>query len=91
MYPASFDESNAVLARPNNMTDDECSPLVVFKGQNINGHEVVVSCWKATPEELAEINRTGRVWLVIAGETMQPAILAGYKPFIQPKELEEPP
>lgn len=35
-----------------------------------------VSCWELTPEELAEVNRTGRVFLsVMSGRTFYPALL----------------
>lgn len=81
MVPASFDESNAVLGRPANMGTDECECLSVLRTETSEGTPVVVSCWKCTPEELEEIKRTGRVWLVIYGVTMPPAALCGAKPF----------
>ena len=78
--PASFDESNAVLDRPQGMTDEECAPLSVCRATTPEGYPVVVSCWKLTREELDEINRTGRVWLMLWGVTMPPAYVTGTKP-----------
>ena len=49
-----------------------------------SGIPVVVSCWKMTAEELAEINRTGRVWLVVWGVTQPPVSLCGEKPILSP-------
>jgi hypothetical protein len=78
MEPSSFDESNHVLSRPSSMTDEQCAPLSVFVNPD---PEIVISCWKLTGEELAEINRTGRVWLWIWGPTMPPALLTIASPF----------
>jgi len=36
-----------------------------------------VSCWRLTPEELEEVNRTGVVWLKIAGHSMPPVYVSG--------------
>lgn len=80
MIAASFDESNAVLGRPPSMTHEDCDPLSVLLTQMESGHPCVVSCWKVTAEELAEINRTGRVWLMVLGETMPPVVVCGVKP-----------
>lgn len=79
-FPASFEESNAVLSRPGDMDDEECSPLSIARAEQ-DGMPVVISCWKLTQEELDEINRTGRVWLGILGQTMPPAWIAGNRPF----------
>lgn len=81
MFPASFDESNHVLGKPEDMSHEDCACLAVFIGEQPNNLPVVVSCWKPTAEELEEINRTGRVWLGIIGHTMPPAWLSGHNPF----------
>lgn len=36
-----------------------------------------VSCWKLTPREVAEINRTGRVFLAIMSGETQPPVFVG--------------
>lgn len=77
MIATSFDESNHVLGRPTDMTEAECDPLSVF----VDGKRVV-SCWKLTADELAEVNRTGRVWLMVIGVTMPPALVMGNSPFV---------
>ena len=84
MIPTGFEGENAVLDRPDSMTVDQCEPLSVMRAKTEDGLPVVISCWKATAEELAEINRTGRVWLVVFGPSMQPARLCGAKPFEHP-------
>jgi hypothetical protein len=82
MIASSFDESNCILNPPEGMSPEECNVLSVCKGM-IGDMPVVISCWKCTKEELEEINRTGRVWLMIMGETMPPAHIQGIKPVIQ--------
>lgn len=89
MFATNFDESNHVLDKPPGMDREECEALSVWVGPLPNGFPVVVSCWKPTAEELEEIKRTGRVWLMIWGPTMPPAVLLGVSPF-QPLPQPEP-
>lgn len=77
----SFDESNLVLDKPPGMTYEECEALSVWRGQNSADQPVVISCWKLTVEEFEEIRKTRRVWLMVYGDTMQPAVVCGKKPF----------
>lgn len=81
-FPSAFAESNAVLDRPPGMTDEQCGPLNVCRAVDPDGVPIVVSCWKFSREELDEVNRTGRVWLLIWGRTMPPAAIAGCNPII---------
>lgn len=80
MELTSFNESNCVLNKPDDMTHEQCEPASAFKGINVDGFPVVVTCWKCTKEELDEINKTGRVWLMVCGQTMQPSYVTGIKP-----------
>ncbi len=81
MIAVAFDEENAVLDRPPHMTADECDPLPVWLGMASN-IPLIISCYKMTAEELAEINRTGRVWLTVVGRGMPPVLLQGQNPFV---------
>lgn len=81
MIPTAFDEDNAALGRPQSMTDDECGPLSVFIGNDESGCPVVISCWKPTDEELSEIIRTRRVWVIVSGTNMPPIAPTGVSPF----------
>lgn len=85
MFATGFDESNCVLSKPQGFTDEECSCLSVHAGNQPNGLPVVISCWKLTQQELDEINRTGRVWLGVLGQTMPPCWLLGVSPFTKPE------
>jgi len=86
MIPSSFKESNTWLDAPDGL---ECDPLSICRmdivmddGQKV---PVVISCWKLTPDELEEVNCTGRVWLTVLGTTTQPVILSGHKPTMEPE------
>lgn len=79
MIPASFEESETYLGAPPGMESD-CDPLSIARRVTEDGHPVVISCWKPTREELEEIQRTGRVWLMVWGQTMPPVALVGTKP-----------
>lgn len=81
LIPTAFDEDNAALGKPADMSNEQCEALSVCITNTDEGLPVVVSCWKPTAEELEEINRTGRVWLVVFGTTMPPVTLMGNKPF----------
>ncbi len=81
MVPTAFDEENGVLDRPPGMSDDECGPLSVWRGM-MGKSPVVISCWKPTTEEMEEIKRTGRVWLLVVGESMPPIAPIGISPFV---------
>lgn len=54
--------------------------LSVFKG-DMAGTPVVISCWKPTAQEMEELRKTGRVYLIVAGATMPPVILTAVTPF----------
>jgi hypothetical protein len=81
MEPCSFEGENTILARPEDMTAEQCDPLSVLRTKDTQGLPLVISCWKPTREEMREIQRTGRVWLSVVGETMPPAVLLGRRPF----------
>lgn len=85
MFPCSFDEANQVLGADkykDHPSDVEC--LSVLKTvENNTGTPVVLSCWKCTAEELEEINKTGRVWLTVMGQTMPPVHIQGVKPLCE--------
>lgn len=83
MRPVEFKESTKELAPPKAMREgDICLPLPVFTdGQD------VVSCWQFTPEELEEMQRTGKLWLtVLSGQTQPPVAISAFSPFEHAKK-----
>jgi hypothetical protein len=74
-----FPESNFVLGKPKDMTDDECVPLPVFR----NGQQCI-SCWALTDSELAEVIKTKRIFLsCFTGWSQPPVALLAKSPFVQ--------
>ena len=86
MIATSFPESNKVIDKPSDMTRDECDALSVFIGQDSNGFDVIISCWKPTKEELKEFNKTGRLWVYHYGTILQPHSASCHNPFIEREE-----
>lgn len=91
MEAVQFEQSNFVFKRPPDMTEEQCGDLSVFRGKNEGGMPVIISCWQPTPEELEEINRTGKVWLSICGTGMPPVCVLGHFPFVTEKQPDVQP
>lgn len=83
MTPLDFTETNESLDARVPVTGVGMQPLPVFRGIT-DGTKIMISCWQPTPEELAEIQRTGRVWLLVFSEDHPVVHLAGESPFGPP-------
>jgi hypothetical protein len=79
--PIGFPEANITLGPPPTFEADVV-PLPVRR--TCDGQ--LVSCWVLTPEEKAEIARTGKVWLSVWGGSSQPPVLVtGFKGQVIPE------
>lgn len=81
MVPTSFAEENIVLDKPPELTYDQCEAINAFRGHSTVGLPITITCWKPTRDELEEIQRTGRVWLLTYGFVVPPSIVLGLYPF----------
>ncbi|MBN8994321.1 MAG: hypothetical protein J0H94_03780 [Rhizobiales bacterium] len=82
--PIDFDEANLRLVAPTG-EEDEVRSLPVRRADGM-----IVSCWELTPEERAEVARTGCVWLSVWSPTSSPPVLvAGLKHYVIPPEGAE--
>lgn len=87
MIPTSFEQENNILDKPVDMTYEECEPLNVYAGElQVIGEDkpcdVIISCWKISAEELVEINKTGRVYLIIYSKNIHPPVaICGISPW----------
>lgn len=81
MVPSSFPESNDV-AYKNIESEEDIQALSVLRAFSKNGDLVTISCWKVTEQELEEINRTKRVWVIILGKKVPPITIEGQRPII---------
>lgn len=81
MKPIDFPQSTKELARPANMTDEECSSLHVY----CDGDKCI-SCWKPSLKERFRILFGNPVWLgVISGRT-QPPVFVDASNIFEPEE-----
>lgn len=68
------------MAAPKGM--DNCVDIHACK-TDCNGAPVIVTAWKPTPEELVKINLGEPVFLMLWGQTMQPALVTADNPWQQ--------
>ena len=70
MKPVKTETCNAVY------TLEGCQDLPVTRYTNADNHEEgVESCWELTPEEIEQVQKTGRVYLYIQGNVVPPVLL----------------
>jgi len=72
MLPFEFPESNDVLRKPADMTEEECSDLPIARFKYPDGMRGVCSFWKLNKEELEEIQQTGGIYILFVGDTHPP-------------------
>lgn len=61
MKPVHFDEANVLVCPPEGM---EGHKIPMWKGQLDTGQPVVISSWELSDEELAELLRNKRLWVI---------------------------
>lgn len=69
MTPIKFKEANKTLAKPQNMTDTECSSLWVYT----DGRQCI-SCWKLSWKQRIKALLFGKVWLSVRSGSSQPPV-----------------
>ncbi len=67
-----FEGANTVYRAPRGMSQAECYDL-----QSFADGEQIISCWRLTRAEIAEIARTGVVWLSVMGQALPPVLVSG--------------
>lgn len=74
-----FPQANLRLGPPPGMTEEQVYTLPTYRCPQA---QHMISCWQLSPEELAEVQRIGKVWLIIwTGSTHPPVCVAGIDPF----------
>ncbi len=68
--PTHFEGANVLMKAPEGA--ENVQDMHVYRTRHS-----CVSCWTFTPEELAEINRTGRVFLSVLAAGQQPPVYVG--------------
>jgi hypothetical protein len=77
MEPINFEESDVIYGE----NQPEYMPLPAKFGDRKLGE--IHTCWKLSPEEISEIQKTGVIWLSILTfrNPLQPVALSATKPF----------
>lgn len=84
MEPITFKECNQLLGAGNNPNTEDmpvCRAVHPEIDPENGGCPFIVSKWKLTPQELAEVNKTGAVWLCVMGLNTPPVLIVGHNPF----------
>ena len=69
-YPIQFKGANTVMRAPEGA--ENVQDMHVFRTRHS-----CVSCWQLTPEELSEINLTGKIFLSVLMGGAQPPVYVG--------------
>lgn len=86
MIPQRFAKSNIVMTAPPGM--DNCYDVHACVVQYPDGTRAILTCWKPTPQELAQINLGNPIWLSQVGNRMMPSALSVEDPFEETKDHE---
>jgi hypothetical protein len=80
--PVDFPQSNLTLVgSPEDKAAGIVVDLPVHRYQDLDGNWHVISKWKLTPDEEAEVMLTGCVWLHSWGHTHPPIAVDGTDPW----------
>ena len=82
MTPAAFNEENTVFSPPEGMNLEEVSVLSCYCGQLEDGRPIIVTCWKVSAEDLAQIQATGRIWASAVLDSLPCIRLQTANPFV---------
>lgn len=83
MEPVNFKQSNTCLAKPSNMTDEECESLHVWSDGT-----VCISSWKLGFTERLSALLFGTVWLtVLSGKSQPPVALEARRKIFNGRSL----
>lgn len=85
--PIDFPEANGLLVgSPEDRAAGTVVDLPVHHYNDLDGNPHVISKWQLSPDELAEVMRTGVVWLHAWGTTHPPIAMSGTSPFARKEE-----
>lgn len=88
--PVAFPESNAVLTgSPEDRAAGTVLDLPIHRYRDLDRNSHVISCWRLTNEEWAEVARTGLIWFHAWGETHPPVSIIGLSPFVARPDTPE--
>jgi len=81
MHPIPFKESNVNLGAGGNPNTSDMPTAIAIHPNTTGQVPYAISCWKLEPDELAEIQRTGVIYLGNMGWPPPPILAMAYNPF----------
>ena len=85
MKGVSFPQQTTVFGKPEGWKDEDCYGLPVAQSYYLNSEgkpvACLISCWEFTPEDMAEFQKTGKIYLSITGSGMPPVSLSAGRAF----------
>lgn len=69
MEPATFEHQNKTLARPQDMSEEECGPLPVY-----SDGKMCISSWDLSLKERISALIFGKAWLWVYSGSTQPPV-----------------
>jgi len=78
MLPIDFEGTNTVFNKPADMTDEQCSSIRAFVGNNVENTPVILTAWQPNKEDIEAINAGRPVMLLVTGKSLPPVLLYTY-------------
>jgi hypothetical protein len=75
MKPIKFPQANTNLIKPDDMTDEQCGELPVYRGAAENGFPVYISCFELDEQELLDVLQTKKIWVHVYAASHPPIAL----------------
>lgn len=73
--PSEFPEQTRVLKAPESMPEVTPLPVLLTADTMLPGRVACISMWQLSPEELAEVKRTGVVYLAVLTAAQPPVFI----------------
>lgn len=83
MKPVEFKWMNRIYTSPENWTekDGDCGDLPVFVGKDSLNHDIIISAWRPSEEDLKRLNNGGHLYVQVVGGMLPPIALFTDNPF----------
>ena len=81
MKPINFPQSNHTLAKPEDMTDEQCGPIDACMAITEDEMPITIVCWEPTPDEWIRMRQRGHIFLSFIGHQVVPHIVWADSPF----------
>lgn len=78
MNPINFEGANMNFTKPSDMTDEQCSSLPAWKGEDKDGVPIIVSYWQPNQKDIELIKNGHSLCLIVCGENMPPVSLCTF-------------